>query len=239
MEKQSSKPLGHRAYGSIGHLPGSRMGSGDHHVPEGQADICTVRTRDLDDHVVVQEKLDGTNVAVARIDGQILPLVRAGYIATTSPYEQHHLFARWVEANEHRFNWLDDGKRVSGEWLAQAHGTRYRVDDEPFVAFDILSQHDRMLHSEFIATIGDALPTVTTIHIGGALSIADAMALLGTHGFHGALDPVEGVVWRVERNGRVEFLAKYVRPDKVDGKYLPDISEGPTVWNWSMATPSE
>lgn len=40
------KPLGRRAYGSIGHLPGSRLGPGDHHVPEGQGRICTERTRD-------------------------------------------------------------------------------------------------------------------------------------------------------------------------------------------------
>jgi hypothetical protein len=41
------------------------------------------------DHVVVQAKLDGTNVDVARMDGVLYPLQRAGYVVDTSPFEQH------------------------------------------------------------------------------------------------------------------------------------------------------
>jgi len=33
-----------------------------------------------------------------------------------------------------------------------------------------------------------------------------------------AIDPIEGLVYRVERKGKVDFLAKWVRPDKV-GRY--------------------
>jgi len=32
------------------------------------------------------------------------------------------------------------------------------------------------------------------------LSIDEALRRLNVYGFHGALDPVEGAVWRVERN---------------------------------------
>ena len=52
---------------------------------------------------------------------------------------------------------------------------------------------------------------------------------------HGAIDPIEGAMWRVEskgNKGNVEFLAKYVRHDKVDGRYLPKVSGQPEVWNW-------
>jgi len=66
---------------------------------------------------------------------------------------------------------------------------------------------------------------------------------LNTYGFHGALDPVEGAVWHVERNelirpgGRerrwhVDFLVKYVGPNKVDGCYLPEVSGKEPVFNW-------
>ena len=58
------------------------------------------------------------------------------------------------------------------------------------------------------------------------------MKMLGQFGFHGALEPVEGAVWRVERKGKVDFLGKYVRPDKIDGCYLPEINGGAAVWNW-------
>lgn len=40
------KPLGQKAYGSIPHLPGSRLGPGDHHCHEGQAKIATEKARD-------------------------------------------------------------------------------------------------------------------------------------------------------------------------------------------------
>ena len=34
-------------------------------------------------------------------------------------------------------------------------------------------------------------------------------------------------MWRVEREGKVDFLAKFVRQGKIDGKYL----NGDDVWN--------
>ena len=65
------KPLGIKAYGSICHLPGSRLGVGDHKLNEGQTRILTERARDKHDVVIVQEKLDGSNVAVARVNGAL------------------------------------------------------------------------------------------------------------------------------------------------------------------------
>jgi hypothetical protein len=49
---------------------------------------------------------------------------------------------------------------------------------------------------------------------------------------HGAIDEPEGAVWRVERQGQVDFLTKYVRPGKADGCYLPELSGEEPVWNW-------
>lgn len=40
-----SKPLKQKAYGSILHLPNSRMGSGEHCVNAGQTKICTEKVR--------------------------------------------------------------------------------------------------------------------------------------------------------------------------------------------------
>ena len=54
---------------------------------------------------------------------------------------------------------------------------------------------------------------------------------------HGAIDGVEGAVWRVERKGVVDFLGKYVRPDKVDGKYLESVTGQGPVFNWQPSSP--
>ena len=56
---KAKKPLGHKNYGSIPHLPGSGRGPGDHSCHEGQARIATEKRRDGLDVIIVQEKLDG------------------------------------------------------------------------------------------------------------------------------------------------------------------------------------
>lgn len=233
MKNSPGKPLGGKAYGSIPHLPGSRMGPADHHCHEGQARILTERVRDRHDRVLVQEKLDGSCTSVALVNGEIVALSRAGWRAETSPFELHHVFARWVYRNEARFRMvLQEGERIVGEWLAQAHGTRYALPHEPFVAFDVIADKARMPYEPFVERIargGFIGPRL--IHSGGPMSIEAVLSVLEPSG-HGALDPVEGAVWRLERRGEVEMLAKYVRPDKVDGAYLPEQSGGEPVWNW-------
>ena len=98
METSNPKPLGGKNYGSIAHLPGSRMGPGDHSCHVGQERICNEKARDKHDLIIVQEKLDGSNVGVAKLGGQLRALTRAGYLAHTSPYEQHPNLRAWSGA---------------------------------------------------------------------------------------------------------------------------------------------
>lgn len=237
----SDKPLGRKNYGHIPHLPGSRMGPGDHKCHEGQARIATQQARDKWDDIIVQEKLDGSNVGVARLDNTLYPLGRAGYLAATSPHEQHKRFSNWVYRNHERFmSVLRHGERLVGEWLMQAHGTRYDLQHEPFVAFDLMIDEKRMPYDEFMGRVGSLFVTSTLIHRGEVCSIDLAIERLNVFGFHGAIDPVEGAVWRIERDkatGKkgervrvVDFLVKYVRPDKIDGSYL---NEHEPEWNSS------
>lgn len=241
---KSVKPLGQKNYGSIPHLPGSRMGPADHHCHEGQARICCDKVRDKHDWIIVQQKYDGSNVGVVKMPTGILPgegpslkcLSRAGYECCTSPYEQHHIFAGWAfsEKNAARFHeLLQPGERIVGEWLAQAHGTRYEINIlfEPFVALDIMRGTVRLPWDKFVERICEMTEPFTTPQIVGVgpMPIAEAMEKVCNPW---ALDPIEGVVYRVERKGAVDFLTKYVRPDKVDGSYLPEMSGKEPVWNW-------
>lgn len=232
-QERSIKPLGRKAYGSIPHLPGSRLGPGDHHCHQGQAKIATEKARDRHDIIIVQEKLDGSNVAIAKINDSIYALSRAGYPAISSPYEQHHRFHHWVFTQGMRFyDLLDDGERICGEWLAQAHGTRYRLNHEPFVPFDMIVGEKRLPFNQFqerVLKFDFTIPA--TFHIGGPLPIEEGMKTLGKYGFHGAIDEVEGLMYRVERKGEVDFLTKYVRPNKQDGKYLPEYNNDQITWN--------
>jgi hypothetical protein len=128
-------------------------------------------------------------------------LGRAGWPAISSPHEQHRHFHNWVYQYYEQFMAvLDDGERLVGEWLMQAHSTRYELRHDPFVAFDLMIGDERRPYDEFIARLAGRFVTPTLLHRGGAFSIEAAMQHLNIYGFHVALDPVEGAVWRVERD---------------------------------------
>jgi len=243
---KNEKPTGGKNYGSIGHLPNSRLGPGDHKVPDGMAAICCEKKRDKHDKIIIQEKLDGSNVGVAKVEGKLYPLARAGYVANTSPYEQHHKFYEWAIENAERFDsLLSEGERAVGEWLCQAHGTRYELKHEPFVLFDIMTGKKRIVFDELIKRSStDGFVTPATAHQEGEpMTVNEALKHFGLYGQHGAIDPIEGVMYRVERNNLidkkkggerrwgVDFLAKYVRPDKQDGRFLESVTGEPTILN--------
>lgn len=236
-------------YPSIGHLPGSRLGSGDRQINSGQSRIATLTGHQCyPTQVIVSEKLDGSNVRILKQNGQIYAVNRSGYRASGSPYEQHQKFAAWVREREQIFQqYLKDGERLAGEWLLQAHGTRYQLPHEPLAIFDWFVDDVRLPYLDFERRIkplqielGITIPKC--LHFGEPIDVASVLKLLGEFGHHGAIDPAEGAVWRVETQRsqmkwQVDFLAKYVRAGKVDGCYLPNLSacKEPT-WNNCLST---
>lgn len=246
MTTKPHKPTSSRAYGSIGHVQGSYLTSGDKYLPEGQSRILTTKARDKHDTIIVQEKYDGTCVAVVKQDGQLIPIQRQGYLCTDSPHEQHRHFADWVQLPENatRFSKaLDEGQRIVGEWLMMAHGTRYRFSKyaEPFVAFDIFTEDNVRLPYVDFGTNCDCsdITTARLISYGSSISIENAIRRLHDENafsmyYPHAVEP-EGLVYRCERHGKVDFLGKYVRPGFVPGKYFQPAGMEP-VWNM---TPSE
>lgn len=229
---KSIKPMGKKNYGSIPHFSFSQIGPGEHHITKGQEIIATRKARDRNDLVIVQEKLDGSNVGVTFIDGKITAISRAGYECSTSPHEQHLLFDYWVNepGNICRFaNILGKGERACGEWLVQAHGTIYNLTHEPLVLFDIFTADNIRLpyHKFLLRVLREKFIIPRLIHIGQPFPIKKAMEAIKESG-HGAVGGAEGFIYRVERNGKVDFLAKYIPPGREVGKYLQ--YEEP-VWN--------
>lgn len=253
-DTRPDKPLGHKSYGSIGHLPGSKLGPGDHTINEGMARILTETGRNSSNTkvytVIVEEKYDGSNVGIARIGGNIVALGRAGYPAATSPYAQHHWFATWVDERASLFReLLNDGERLCGEWMAVAHGLRYEIPDEPFVPFDIMTGHDRAIRDEFAERVeplqahGIYTPRRITGHDRG-IDPRQARTIFAS-GQHPGGSPVlaphmgsnvghEGLVYRAEHDGNVCFLAKWVRDDFEPAALLPGIgrpNDAPVIIN--------
>lgn len=219
------KILGHKSYGSIPHLSNSKLGPGEYHIHEGQERILTEKVRDKHDKVYVFEKYDGSNVAVLKQNG-IHAIVRAGYEATTSPYKMHHVFADWVARHKSIFTTLlAEGERLCGEWLYQAHGLTYLIPAHvsPIVFFDLFTpDNERVSQEELFARVRYYdLELPRLIHCGKSATVA---SLLDTLNFKTsrikAVDNPEGMIYRVERNGKVDFLAKWVRSDFKTGQYL-------------------
>jgi len=243
------KPLNRKAYGSIPHLPGSRLGLGDHSVNAGQERICLVKPKEPETTIIVQEKLDGSCVSVAKIDGICVPLIRAGYKAVGSKYKQHKIFDIWAMRNIDRFSAvLNEGERIIGEWILQAHGTRYKAPHEPFVAFDIIkpfteynslgvlyNSEERLKYDDFINRLGDSFVTPRLIHKSDqSFPLQKIQESIRDASRHGAIDEIEGVVFRIESPKKVLFLAKWVRPDKIDGCFLPEVTGQEAVWNYEI-----
>ena len=225
------KPLNIKNYGSIPHLSSSKLGEMDHFIHEGQERILTKKKRDKHDTILVFEKYDGSNVGVGKKDGNIFALTRGGYEASTSPYRQHHEFAKWVSERKDMFNsLLKEGERVAGEWLLQVHGLIYKIENDPIIFFDYFNASNERQLFEMLEQM--ELPLPRLLHKGDSISVEDLKPKLNkkTDSIL-SLEAPEGMVYRVERQGKVDFLAKWVRQDFEAGKYCIGIEEQNLIYN--------
>ena len=202
--------------------------------------------RDKHDRITVTLKLDGTNVGVLKRDGKLVTLQRKGYDCESSPYRQHHEFYKWVQTNYARFDsLLNEGDRIVGEWMWQASGIKYEIKGDPFFAFDYFPHYvegkERMSWNAMVELLEkEHRPIKTTPlildsykHNINPLRYGQENVLTHTV-FYGKSLPAqpigvkhEGLVYRVERKGKLDFLAKWVRPDFDPGKYLPGLNGNP------------
>ena len=205
-----------RLYGSIPHLPGSRAASDKTKTAaQAQRSLDPAAARDGEE-VIVQEKLDGSCVAILRdATGKLEARGREGNLAAESRNDARRMFSTWLADNAARLSKVIGEEEVLvGEWLALVHGTRYRLHHEPFVAFDLLKAGrvrvtvDEL--SERLAPAGVRMPAV--VHRGAPCGTSAACVLLGEHGRHGAIDPPEGLVYRVEHGGGTGAAASRSSP---------------------------
>src|SRR5258706_14403007 len=118
MNDLPKKILDYKTYNKIGHFSKSRLGDGDHFIDKKTESQFLTKCDDQTAVIIVQEKLDGSNVCVVNIKNKMVALSRAGYLCETSNQLQHRAFAKWVKIHEERFiNCLfHDGMRLVGEW---------------------------------------------------------------------------------------------------------------------------
>lgn len=205
------------------HLFGSTGTSDDKHLGARESEQFLA-----DPSLIVEEKLDGTNVGIHFTTANRMVLQCRGHEITPGMHPQYDLFKQWVMVKRSNFERiLTDRFILFGEWLYAKHSVYYRALPHYFFEFDILDKETGRfldLTARLGRIEGSGLQTVPIVH-RGALSLDELRALVATSAFEaefknpedGRCDAlVEGLYLRTEAEGCVTGRAKFVRPEFVE-----------------------
>jgi hypothetical protein len=205
------------------HLFGSKGTDDDKHLNEAESNQFIA-----DESLIVEEKIDGTNVGIHfTSDGKMVFQCR-GHLITQGMHPQYDLFKQWTAVKrfgiEER---LEDRYILFGEWLYARHSVHYRQLPHYFFEFDIYDKdQEAFLSLEARLTLidGTGIETVPVLH-RGAIGKKELAALIGPSRFGSEFenpmtgrtdDLMEGLYLRVEADGVVSGRAKSVRPEFVE-----------------------
>ena len=205
------------------HLFGSRGTDDDKHLSEVESLGFLV-----DHSLIVEEKLDGTNVGIHFTPDGKMALQCRGHLITEGMHPQYDLFKQWAAVKRPVLEeTLEDRFILFGEWVYARHSVRYRRLPHYFFEFDI---HDKpsgnflSLERRLALLEGTGLHTVPVLH-AGALDRERLTALIGPSCFDSEFDNpltkradklMEGLYLRTEARGVVTGRAKFVRPEFVE-----------------------
>ncbi len=205
------------------HLFGSKGTDDDKHLgPRESAAFIA------DPSLIVEEKLDGTNVGIHFTTGGRMVLQCRGHEITEGMHPQYDLFKQWTAVKRPLLETLlADRFILYGEWLYARHSVHYRALPHYFFEFDIWDKDagrfvDLAARLRMLDDTG--LHTVPVLH-RGPVTAEELRALIGPSAFDSSFDnPVtgqsdalmEGLYLRTEANGMVTGRAKLVRPEFVE-----------------------
>ena len=205
------------------HLFGSKGTPDDKHLGEAES-MRFIADRSL----IVEEKIDGTNVGIHFTSAGRMVLQCRGHEITEGMHPQYDLFKQWAQVKRPVLEtMLGDGFILFGEWMYARHSIHYRKLPHYFFEFDIyekqqeaflsLAARSAMLEGTGICTV----PVVAT----GALKKKKLAELVGPSQFDSEFDNpttgrtdtlMEGLYLRTEADGIVTGRAKLVRAEFVE-----------------------
>lgn len=205
------------------HLFGSKGTDDDKHLgaKESRAFIA-------DPSLIVEEKLDGTNVGIHFTSGGRMVLQCRGHEITEGMHPQYDLFKQWTAVKREMLElMLEDRFILYGEWLYARHSVFYRALPHYFFEFDIWHKDAACfltLEARLAMLEGTGILTVPVVS-RGALKEEGLRALIGPSAYGAEFDNpltgdrdnwMEGLYLRTEAEGRVMARAKVVRPEFVE-----------------------
>lgn len=231
------------------HLFGSKGTDDDRHmgVKDSAAFIANPS-------LIVEEKLDGTNVGIHFASTGRMVLQCRGHEITEGMHPQYDLFKQWVAVKRPVLEAMLTNRFILfGEWLYAKHSVFYHALPHYFFEFDIYDKEEGCflsLERRLAILDGTGVHTVPVVHTGTAkherlLEIITESAFQAEfeNPLTGSTDArMEGLYLRIEADGTATGRAKIVRPEFVEKvkqsehwqhqQMVPNVLvEGANIWS--------
>ena len=205
------------------HLFGSKGTDDDKHLGEKESKAFIA-----DQSLIVEEKIDGTNVGIHFSHSGEMVLQCRGHLITEGMHPQYDLFKQWTMVKRHVLeNHLENRYILFGEWVYARHSIHYRKLAHYFFEFDIYDKQESVfldLEQRMTLLEGTGIQTVPVIH-KGKTSRDVLESFIGPSHFDSQFEHpltkrldnlMEGLYLRIEAGGCVTGRAKFVRPEFVE-----------------------
>ncbi len=205
------------------HLFGSKGTDDDRHLGAGDSARFIA-----DSSLIVEEKLDGTNVGLHFTSGGRMVLQCRGHEIREGMHPQYDLFKQWTAVKRPLLEEMLGSRFILfGEWLYAKHSVFYRALTHYLFEFDIYDKDESgflSLERRKALLDGTGIQTVPVIHCGRATQ-EQLLSLIGESAFGAEFDNpltgetdhrMEGIYLRIEAGGKATGRAKMVRPEFVE-----------------------
>lgn len=222
------------------HLFGSKGTDDDKYLGEAESNRFIA-----DESLIVEEKIDGTNVGIHFSDEGRLVLQCRGHLITEGMHAQYDLFKQWATVKRYVLEErLGNRFILFGEWVYARHSVFYRQLTHYFFEFDIYDKEKEAfldLKQRLDLLEGAGIETVPVVHVG-SLKRSNLESLIGPSLFGSQFDNpftkrtdnlMEGLYLRTEAGGVVSDRAKLVRPE-----FVEKIKQS-THWQHQVMVPNE
>lgn len=181
-----------------------------------------------DSSLIVEEKLDGTNVGIHFCDAGKMILQCRGHKITSGMHPQYDLFKQWAMVQRGRLEHILENRYILfGEWMYAKHTIHYAKLPHYFFEFDIYDKQALIfltLKDRLKMLAGSGILTVPILHTG-AIHQKDLLSLVTESRFGSRFENprtqksdglMEGLYVRTESDRKVTARAKLVRPEFIE-----------------------
>jgi hypothetical protein len=205
------------------HLFGSKGTDDDKHLGESESNQFIA-----DESLIIEEKIDGTNVGIHFTSDGKMVLQCRGHLITQGMHPQYDLFKQWTAVKRYAIEErLENRFILFGEWVYALHSVHYHRLPHFFFEFDIYDkdkEHFLSLEQRLTLIEGTEVGTVPVLH-RGTIGKEELGRLIGPSLFDSQFENpltkrtdnlMEGLYLRTEAAGCVTGRAKFVRPEFVE-----------------------